>query len=676
MGQLHYSQLEQVPEGEPVLAGTFLVNDDPTVVLFDSGASFTFFSKVYALKHGYEIIELKQKYHITAAGSSMITNHIVRDLCLQVGKESLFINSLVLPQLGIDIILRMNWLKKHHAMIDVENRMIQLRSSSGIDMFIQVPLHKHLSHMISVACDYPDVFPEELPGLTPDRDVEFSIELILGTAPVSQRPYRMAPNELKELKVQLQEQLDKGFIRPSSSPWGCPALLVEKKDQCGKRLCVEYRPLNAMTIKNKYPLPHIDICLITRAKVFSKIDLRSGYYQIKIREEDIPKTAFSTRYGLYEYLVMSFGLTNALAFFMYMMNSMFMNELDKFVVVFIDDILIYSKSEKEHEEHLQIVLDWLIEHKLYAKFSKCAFWLKEVSFLGHILSEKGVAVDPSKVEDVLNWKQPESVTEIRSFLGLGGYYRRFIKDFSKTAKPMTSLTKKNAKYLWSPKCEEAFQTLKRLLTSALVLAQPDVTKPFDVYCDASGNGLGCVFMQEGRVIAYASRQLRKHEANYPTHDLELAAVVHALKIWRHYLLGNTCHIYTDHKCLKYILTKPELNMRQQLWFELIKDYDLEIHYHLGKANVVADALSRKAHCNVIEARPTARVICCEMHEIEMPTEQHAELYSLIIEPTIRDQIIAAQKQDKGVAHIREGIHEKKWASSHLMTMASYGLKIA
>ncbi|WVZ71044.1 hypothetical protein U9M48_019670 [Paspalum notatum var. saurae] len=338
-----------------------------------------------------------------------------------------------------------------------------------------------------------------------------------------------------------------------------------------------------VTIKNKYPLPDIDILFdqLAGAKVFSKINLRSSYYQIKIREEDIPKTAFTTRYALYEYLVMSFGLTNAPAFFMYMMNSVFMNELDKFVVVFIDDILIYSKSEEEHKEHLRIVLNRLKEHKLYAKFSKCAFWLKEVSFLGHILSEKGVAVDPSKVKDVLNWKQPETATEIRSFLGLAGYYRRFIKDFSKTAKPMTSLTKKNSKYVWSSNCEEVFQTLKKLLTSAPVLAQPDVTKPFDVYCDATGNGLGCVLMQEGRVIACASRQLRKHEANYPTHDLELAAV---LKIWRHYLLGNTCHIYTDHKSLKYILTQPELNMRQRRWLELIKEYDLEIHYHPSKAN--------------------------------------------------------------------------------------------
>ncbi|WVZ85169.1 hypothetical protein U9M48_032119 [Paspalum notatum var. saurae] len=224
---------------------------------------------------------------------------------------------------------------------------------------------------------------------------------------------------------------------------------------------------------------------------------------------------------------------------------------------------------------------------------------------------------------------------------------------------MTSLTKKNAKFVWGPKCEDGFRELKKLLTTAPVLAQPDVTKPFDVYCDASGQGLGCVLMQEGRVIAYASRQLRKLEANYPTHDLELAAVVHALKIWRHYLLGNTCHIYTDHKSLKYIFTQPKLNMRQRRWLELIKDYDLEIHYHPGKANVVADALSRRAHCNVIEARPTARVICWEMNEIEMPTELPPELYSLSIEPTIRDLVIAAQKQDTSMAHIREGIAEEK-----------------
>jgi hypothetical protein len=315
------------------------------------------------------------------------------------------------------------------------------------------------------------------------------------------------------------------------------------------------------------------------AKAFSKIDLRSGYHQLKIRVEDIPKTAFTSRYGLYEFTVMSFGLTNAPAYFMYLMNKVFMEYLDKFVVVFIDDILVFSRSEEEHEEHLRLVLQKLREHQLYAKFSKCAFWLKEVSFLGHIITDGGIAVDPSKVRDVLNWSPPKNVPEIRSFLGLAGYYRRFIEGFSKIVKPLTTLLEKRKEFKWDEKCQASFEELKKRLTTALVLIMPDIHKGFDVYCDASRQGLGCVSMQEGKVVAYASRQLRKHEQNYPTHDLELAAVVHALKIWRHYMIGNRCRIFTDHKSLKYIFTQKDLNLRQRRWLELIKDYDLDIQYH-------------------------------------------------------------------------------------------------
>ena len=224
----------------------------------------------------------------------------------------------------------------------------------------------------------------------------------------------MPSDELVELKKQLEELSKKGFIWPSKSEWGCPALFVKKKKEGTLRMYVDYRPLNAVTIKNKYPLPHIDVLFdqLSKAKVFSKIDLRSGYHQIKIRPQDIPKTAFSTRYGLYEYLVMSFGLTNAPAYFMFLMNTVFMPELDKFVVVFIDDILVYSENEKDHEEHLRTVLTRLRDHQLYAKFSKCEFWLKEVPFLGHILSENGVSVDPSKVQEVMNWKAPTSVLKL------------------------------------------------------------------------------------------------------------------------------------------------------------------------------------------------------------------------------------------------------------------------
>jgi hypothetical protein len=278
---------------------------------------------------------------------------------------------------------------------------------------------------------------------------------------------------------------------------GCSALFVEKKDK-ELHLCVHYCPLNAITIKNKYPLPRIDILFeqLAGAQVFSKIDLRSGYHQIKIRAEDMPKTAFTTRYDIFEYLVMSFGLTNALAHFMYLMNSVFMPELDKFIVVFINDILIYLMSMEEHEEHLRIVLQWLRDHQLYAKFIKCEFWIKEVPILGHVVSPEGIAVDPDKVK-VLEWKPPTTVSEVQSFLGLAGYYCRFISNFSKIAKSITELLKNGNKYLWSEACDEAFKHLKRLLTISPMLAQHDTTKPFDVYCDASGMGLGGVLMQEG-----------------------------------------------------------------------------------------------------------------------------------------------------------------------------------
>ncbi|CAJ2651824.1 unnamed protein product [Trifolium pratense] len=352
-------------------------------------------------------------------------------------------------------------------------------------------------------------------------------------------PYRISASELNELKKQLEELLEKRFVRPSVSPWGAPVLLVKKKDG-SMRLCIDYRQLNKVTIKNKYPLPRIDDLMdqLVGACVFSKIDLRSRYHQIRVKTENIPKTAFRTRYGHYEYSVIPFGVTNAPGVFMEYMNRIIYSFLDRFVVVFIDDILIYSKSEEEHEEHLRIVLQVLKEKKLYAKLSKCEFWMKEVSFLGHIISSGGIAVDPAKVDAVSQWGTPESVSEIRSFLGLAGYYRRFIEGFSKLALPLTKLTRKDQAFVWDGNCEKSFQELKRRLTTAPVLILPDTKESFVVYCDASKLGLGGVLMQGGNVVAYASRQLKVHERNYPTHDLELAAVVFALKVWRHYLKGT------------------------------------------------------------------------------------------------------------------------------------------
>jgi hypothetical protein len=339
------------------------------------------------------------------------------------------------------------------------------------------------------------------------------------------------------------------------------------------------------------------------------------------------------------------------------MNSVFVTELDKFVVVFIDDILIYSKSKKEHAKHLRVVLQHLRDHKLYAKFSKCEFWLKSVKFLGHTISHDGISIDPSKVQEVIDWKPPKSVHQIRSFLGLAGYYRRFIPDFSIITKPMTELLKKGVKFVWSEACEKAFHTLRQHLTSALVLVQPDNSKPFEVFCDASGTGLGCVLMQEGRVIAYASRALRPHGLNYPTHDLELAVVVHALKIWRHYLMGNRCNILTDHKSLKYIFTQSELNMRQRRWLELIKHYDLEVHYHPGKANVVADALSRKDHYNHLELDPVSEPLCEEMRRLNLEVVSQGSLYALTAESDLYDRIVTAQRDDEDIQSIKQKLAE-------------------
>jgi hypothetical protein len=427
---------------------------------------------------------------------------------------------------------------------------------------------------------------------------------------------------------------------------------VEKKDK-ELSLCVDYRTLNAVTIKNKYPLPRIDIMFdqLAGAQVFSKINLHSGYHQIKICAEDIPKIAFTTRYGLFEYLVMSFRLMNAPAHFMYLMNSVFMPELDKFVVVFIYDILIYSRSMEEHEEHLQIILQRLWDHQLYAKFSKCEFWIKEVPFLGHVVSPEGIAVDPDKVNEVLEWKPPTTVSEAQSFLELARYYHRFIPNFSKILKPITELLKKGNKYLWSEACDEAFNHLKKLLTTSPVLAQPDTTKSFDIYCDTSGTGLGGVLIQEGRVISYSSRQPRRHKEHYPNHDLELAVVVMAIRTWYHYLLGSAIHIYTDHKRLKYICTQPDLNMRQWRWLELIKDYELEIHYHPRKANVVAYVLSRKAHCNYL---PAIRLTGEESSTRVLP---NLSLFNITLTPTLRAEIIATQKIDESMGHIKRRMRE-------------------
>ena len=602
---------------------------------------------------------------IRAPGSNLRAVSFCPQISLIIGGHLFSTNLILVNSDGLDVILGMDWLVKHQACIECAPRTVTLITPGGTQIRVSPQLSvPHLFAITSVpeddirrvpvVCDFADVFPDELPGMPPDRAVEFYIDLVPGTSPIAKAPYRMNPLEYVELKKQLKELEDKGYIRPSSSPWGCPAMFVAKKDK-SQRLVVDYRPLNEVTIKNKYPLPRIDDLFdqLNRAKVFSKIDLRLGYHQIKIRKEDIPKTAFRTRYGSYEYTVMSFGLTNAPSTFMQLMNSIFMEYLDKFIVVFIDDILIFSETHEEHGHHIQLVLQKLREHQLYAKFSKCEFWKNSVEFLGHVLSDKGVSVDPSKIVTVQEWESPKSVFQIRSFLGLAGYYRRFIEGFSKIAKPMTELLKKDTKYIWTDQCEAGFQELKTRLTTAPILVLPDTRNGFQVYCDASRHGLGCVLMQEGKVVAYASRQLKPHELNYATHDLELCAVIHALKIWRHYLIGNRIEVFSDHKSLKYLFTQNDLNLRQRRWLELVKDYDLEVQYTPGKGNVVADALSRKSCLRQMTAQP--RELTEAFERLNLHEVPQGFLANLEVRPSLNDQIKAAQSHSKGISKIKENV---------------------
>ncbi|KAA0040695.1 pol protein [Cucumis melo var. makuwa] len=653
-GRVFATNKTEVEKAGTVVTGTLPVLGHYALVLFDSGSSHSFISSAFVLHARLEI---------------EIAGHVIE------------VTLIVLDMLDFDVILGMDWLAANHASIDCSRKEVTFNPPSLASFKFKGGGSKSLPQVISairaskllnqgtwgilvsvvdtrevdvslssepVVRDYPDVFPDELPGLPPHREVEFAIELEPGTVPISRAPYRMAPAELKELKVQLQELLDKGFIRPSVSPWGAPVLFVKKKDG-SMRLCIDYRELNKVTVKNRYPLPRIDDLFdqLQGATVFSEIDLRSGYHQLRIKDEDVPKTAFRSRYGHYEFIVMSFGLTNAPAVFMDLMNRVFREFLDTFVIVFIDDILIYSKTEAEHEEHLRMVLQTLWDNKLYAKFSKCEFWLKQVSFLGHVVSKAGVSVDPAKIEAVTGWARPSTVSEVRSFLGLAGYYRQFVENFSRIATPLTQLTRKGAPFVWSKACEDSFQNLKQKLVTAPVLTVRDGSGSFVIYSDASKKGLGCVLMQQGKVVAYASRQLKSHEQNYPTHDLELAAVVFALKIWRHYLYGEKIQIFTDHKSLKYFFTQKELNMRQRRWLELVKDYDCEILYHPGKANVVADALSRKvSHSAALITRQAPLHRDLERAEIAVSVGAVTmQLAQLTVQPTLRQRIIDAQSND-------------------------------
>nr|CAE05256.2 OSJNBb0115I09.18 [Oryza sativa Japonica Group] len=525
-GRVNHVTAEDVLTTPDVIVGTFLIHSIPATILFDSGASHSFISVPFVGRNQLGVERLRNPLLITTPGGVMTAKYYSPAVPIEIQGIPFPSDLILLDSKNLDVILGMNWLAQFQGVVDCARRTVTLyRGPEQPVVFFAPPtsvssseLHQIGLSEIPIVREFGDVFPEELPGMPPKREIEFWIDLAPGTTPLYKRPYRMAANELAEVKKQLEELKEKGYIRPSTSPWGAPVIFVEKKDKM-KRMCVDYRALNEVTIKNKYPLPRIDDLFdqLKGATVFSKIDLRSGYHQLRIREEDIPKTAFTTRYGLYEFTVMSFGLTNAPAFFMNLMNKVFMEYLDKFVVVFIDDILVYSQSEEDHQHHLRLVLGKLREHQLYAKLSKCEFWLSEVKFLGHVISAKGVAVDPETVTAVTDWN------------------------------------------------------------------------------------------------------------------------------------------------LKYIFTQSDLNLRQRRWLELIKDYDVGIHYHPGKANVVTDALSQKSHCNTLNVRGIPPELNQQMEALNLSIVGRGFLAALEAKPTLLDQIREAQKNDPDMHGLLNNMKQGKAA---------------
>ncbi|GJY89807.1 putative reverse transcriptase domain-containing protein [Tanacetum coccineum] len=545
--------------GNNVVTGTFLLNNRYASILFDTGADRSFISSAFSSLIDIAHTPLENSYDVELADGKIVgVDTIMRGCTLNFLNHPFNIDLMPVELGSFDVIIGMDWLRRCHAVIVCDAKLVRIpygnetlvfcgnKSNDGRESRLTIISCSKVQEYMAKGCqiflaqisakieedksegkqlkdvpivrDFPKVFLEDLSGLPPARPVEFQIDLIPGAALVARAPYRLAPSEMKELSEQLQELSDKGFIRP---------------------------------MKNRYPLLRIDDLFdqLQGSSIYSKIDLRSGYHQLRVREQDIPKMAFRTRYGHYEFQVMPFGLTNAPA------------------------------DKKEHEEHLKAILELLKKEKF-----------------------RGIHVDPAKIESIKDWASPKTPTEIRQFLGLAGYYRRFIEGFSKIAKSMTKLTQKGIKFDWGEKEENAFQLIKQKLCSASILSLPEGSKDFVVYCDASNKGLGVILMKREKVIAYASRQLKIHEKNYTTHDLELGSVVFALKIWRHYLYGTKCTVFTDHKSLKHILDQKELNMRQRRWLELLSDYDCDIRYHPGKANIVADAFSRKERIEPLRVR--------------------------------------------------------------------------
>jgi hypothetical protein len=628
--------------------GTATVDGSMQSTMLDSGAEENFLSHEFAVRNHIGIKPCKLTVNM-ADGSSQMKVTGTADVHVSIGQYGGKVRCIVvdLPS-DFDLILGEPWLKKHKAELRYATSTVVLRKGKRKIKLSAVPKEKpprkslpllarflsaiqvkralknrervFLVHLTKIEDGglqiyqhnldpeglteeylekYKDVFPGDLPkGLPPKRKVVHTIPTQEGVAPPARPMYRLSPLEYEEMKRTVQELLDKGYIEPSCSPYAAPILFVAKKDSSLRMVC-DFRALNKQTIKSKWPMARADDLFdkLSGATVFSALDLASGYHQVRIADEDVPKTAFRTPLGLVQWRVLPFGLSNAPATFSSVLAEVFGPAFSSFTCVYLDDILVFSKSVEEHTKHLKMVLDRLREYKLYAKLSKCSFFQKEVHFLGHVVRAGEIAMDPAKIQSVQNWPAPKDVHQLRSFLGLANYFRRFIKSFAHITAPLNELTHKEVQFNWSEQHDAAFNQVKVALTTAPCLALPDfeaarTDKPFVVTTDASDFGIGAILTQDNKPVAFESRKLTSFERTWTTTEKEMLGIIHALTTWRCYLEGLRFTVYTDHKPNETFADKPQLSSRRQgRWAQVLALFDCEIKYKPGTNNM-ADPLSR------------------------------------------------------------------------------------
>jgi hypothetical protein len=648
-----FSQLASAPH-PTLLTFDGKLHGRPVKVLVDCGASSNFVSTTFVAQHGLETVPANKPFVVRLAdGQRQACAEALPKSSLHIRRYKDKLDLHILPIKNFDVILGMPWLRQYKPYIDWDAGILTfdkgrtrcclappkpaapsclltakqfaacLNDDEHECFALTADCYESLLSVETVANrataadplpntmhpeaqrlldQYADVFPDSMPCLPPHRDIEHAIELVEGGRPVARAPYRLSVKEENELKIRLKELLDAGYIRPSKSPWAAPTLFVAKKDG-SLRFCVDYRGLNKVTKRDQHPLPlpEDQFRRLHGAKIFSKLDLMSGYYQIRMEESSIDKTAFTTPYGLYEFTVMPFGLTNAPATFSRLMQDVLKDFLHDFVLVYLDDILIYSKNEIEHAQHLEMVLQKLQENQLYAKLSKCCFFQQSVEYLGFVVSANGVSMADDKLRAITEWPTPTTASDVKSFLGLTGFYRNFVKHYAHIASPLNELTSVKTKFAWTPLHQGHFEWLKKAMTSAPVLQVYNPLKPCFVYTDASNVAVGAVLMQADeddnlRPVAFFSRKLNPAQRNYDARTREFLAIKLVSQKWRAYLHnGLTSVFYTDHESLQYLNTSTDLGGKFARWYAHVTSWIgvPEIKYKPGKLNVVADALSRR-----------------------------------------------------------------------------------